>query len=84
MNACDNMAVCHQLFSGRASKVNNHKLLKHFHPESGNNMIKMQTLNNNILEGDRHLEVRLVDLTPNKFTKIDPDRVIVTVRDNDG
>ena len=47
-------------------------------------MIEVPTVNNNILEGNRHLEVRLVDHTPNKFTKINPDRVIVTVRDNDG
>ena len=40
-------------------------------------------MNNDILEGDRRFEVKLVDPTPNEFTKIDPDRIIVIVRDND-
>ena len=58
-------------------------MLKQFHPESGNK-IEIPTVNNDILEGDRRFEVKLVDPTPNEFTKIDPDRIIVTVRDNDG
>ena len=58
-------------------------MLKQFHPESGDK-IEIPTMDNDILEGNRHFEVKLVDPTPNKFTKIDPDHLIVTVRDNDG
>ena len=58
-------------------------MLKQFHPESGDK-IEIPTMDNDILEGNRRFEVKLVDPTPNKFTKIDPDHLVVTVRDNDG
>ena len=63
--------------------MSNYTLLKQFHPESGNR-IEIPTVNNDVFEGNRHFEVRLVDPTPNKFTTIDPDHATVIVRDNDG
>jgi hypothetical protein len=74
-----------RFFTGRASQLNDYTLLKQFHPESGNKIeIPTVDLNNDIIEGNRRFEVRLVDPTPNIFTKVDPDRMIVIVRDNDG
>ena len=46
--------------------------------------IEVQTVENNDLEGSRQFEVRMVDPAFNPLNIIEPNRVIVTIRDNDG
>ena len=46
--------------------------------------IEIPTVDDNILERSRQFEVRIANLSSNPLNILEPSRVIVTIRDNDG